>query len=218
MIMRVATVVLAACGGGGAAIAPASPAAPAAEAALTVSAEAFGPLTAKTRANLVALRAALPELEVRPVHTPRIPVMDKDAESETQATLEYQVFDPATGEQLFAIIPDGTGGIQTIESTSPKITVAGHVWRVRQKLADASALTTCRCRNAQPVCFKQGDRVALGFARSCRGVSVLDARSRHRLEGLAIARIVWAPSPGTLGDTARDVEPDEPLFDDPCGP
>lgn len=197
-------VLLACAACGAAAPAPVTPTAPA---ELTMTATALGPITARTRANLVALRAALAGYEVQPVNV----------DVSKLGSLEYQVFDD--GEKLFAVIPNKDGGILNIHVLSSRIAVAGHPWRVGSAFTGAATLTTCECWGGKAVCFKKREHVAVAFERDCRGVR--EPRMRRQLEGMTIARTVWSPSPlGSESSGGDEHDPEDPCgeSDDPCGP
>ena len=141
--------------------------------ALTMSASAFGPLTADSPATLVALRELLVGYEVRPVQ---------------QDGLEYQV---RQGDQrMFTVVPTREGTIFNIHVASGKIAVAEHAsWKVGSRFADWERITDCACWGGKPVCFRDGEHVAVGFDRACNGL----ARSKRGLAGLPNARTIWSP-------------------------
>ena len=161
--------------------------------ALTMSATGFGPLKPESPATLVALREVFAGYEVRAVQ---------------ENGLEYQVFEHS--QRLFTVVPSGDGAIFNIHVASPKIAVSGHAdWRVGTKFSGWERLTDCACWGGKPVCFRDGEHVAVGFDRGCHGL----ARSRRGLAGLPIARTIW--SPRAFGDDvhrthdiADDVESD----------
>jgi hypothetical protein len=166
--------------------------------ALTMSATGFGPLSAASPATLVALREVFPGYEVRPVH--------KDG-------LEFQVLE--RDRRLFTVVPAKDGTIFNIHIASGKIAVAGHDgWTVGAKFADWERLSDCACWGGKPVCFRDGEHVAVGFDRSCNGL----ARSRRGLAGLPIARTIWSPRPfGEEPPRTHDIA-DEEDDADPTGP
>lgn len=149
---------------------------------ISLTAQSLGPLSAKTPANLVALRKALAGYDVVPVNV--------DTTPETPA-LEYQVYDGA--KLMFVIVPTGEGEILNVHVASPKVTVVGQPWRVGGPFTGADKLTSCECWGGKPACFIKGAHVAVTFDRSCRGTG--DARTRRVLEGVAIKRLVWRPKP-----------------------
>jgi hypothetical protein len=179
-------------------------------AGLTMTDTAVGPITVRTRANLVALRAALAGYEVQPVNV----------DVSKLGSLEYQVFDH--GEKLFAVIPDEDGGILNVHVLSSKVMVAGHPWRVGEAFTGAAMLTTCECWGGKAVCFKKRAHVAVAFERDCRGIR--DPRMRRQLEGQTIGRTVWSPTPFGVSEDGQgddaDGGDDDPCggYDDPCGP
>jgi len=163
---------------------------------------ALGPLTAKSPANLVALRELLIGYEVRPVNVGGAEL----------ASLEYQVFED--GEKVFAVIPDEDGAILNVHVVSPKVTVAAHPWKVGEPFTNAAALTACDCWGGKAVCFKKGEHVAVAFDRQCRGLG--EPRGRRGLEGLEVHRTIWNPKPfGSEDDQYGGHEYGG--TDDPCG-
>jgi hypothetical protein len=148
--------------------------------AISLTATALGPLTAKTPANLVALRKALAGYDVVPVN------VDTDPD---KGHLEYQVYEGT--KLVFLIVPKSDGAILNVHVSTPKVTVPGHPWRVGAPFAGVAALTSCECWGGKPACFTKGEHVAVTFDRACRGTA--DARSRRVLEGIPIRRLVWRP-------------------------
>ena len=162
--------------------------------ALTISATGFGPLKPESPATLVALREAFAGYEVRPVQ--------KDG-------LEYQVFEH--GHRMFTVVPAKDGAIFNIHVASARIAVAEHDgWKIGAKFSDWERLTDCSCWGGKPVCFRDGEHVAVGFDRKCGGL----ARSLRILDGQPIARTIWSPrpfgeAPPRTHDIADDVDDSE---------
>lgn len=192
---------------GGAPLVQPAPIAPASPSGLEITDTALGPITAKTPANLIALRAALSGYEVQPVN---------------DNGLEFHVY--KDGEKLFYVIPTDTGAVFNVHVVSPKITVANHSWKVGTPLKNAIELTMCDCWGGKPVCFKKGDHIAVAFDRGCGGLS--EARNRRVLEGVTIQRTVWNPKPfgvdsdaGYGGHDYGSTNDNDPCAGgDPCGP
>jgi hypothetical protein len=172
--------------------------------ALAASETALGPITAKTPANLIALRAALAGYDVFPAHV---------GGDEVERTLEYQVWQ--RGEKLMFVVPNEAGTILNVHITSPKVAVANHAWRVGTPLVGATHFTDCACWGAKPVCFKRGEHVAVTFAKTC-GATRGERRNRV-LEGAPIAAIIWSPRPFGSETRVEDID-EEPDYPDPCGP
>lgn len=152
-----------------AACAPAAPpAAPApAPSLLVVRDDAFGPLTARTPATLIALRAALAGFEVTPVN----------AES-----LEFAV--SQQGTPVFAIVPTEAGTILNVHVVSPAIDTLG--FRVGAVL-DAWP-GTCECWGDQTVCFRDGAHVAVALAKPCRNHPKF-------VGGATVRAVIWSARP-----------------------
>jgi hypothetical protein len=177
------------------------------EAKLSATDTGLGPLDGQTPANLVALRAALAGFEVMPAN-----VGGTDVHAEK--TLEYQVFD--RGEQLLRVVPTEEGSILHVLITSPSVAIAKRDWRVGTRLAGASHFTECTCWGGKPVCFKEGEHVAVGFDRKCGGTRA--ERRTRRLEGATIAYLVWSPRGFGGEDGPEYPGVDIGDFPDPCGP
>jgi hypothetical protein len=174
------------------------------DSSIVLTATSLGPLSAKTPANLVALRQIFAGYDVVPVNVDTAP--DRRA-------LEYQVFEH--GKLMFVIVPSSEGAILNVHVNTPKVSVTGHPWRVGAPFAGASELTTCECWGNKPACFKKGEHVAVTFERSCKGTA--DARSRRALEGIPIKRLVWKPEAfggaaygGSQYGGAVEPEPEDP--------
>jgi hypothetical protein len=167
--------VIAACSASPAPLPPLPP-----EPTIALTDKALGPLTATTKASLVALRAVLAGYTVIPVNVGNDPEFP---------SLEYQVFED--DKQMFAVVPGDEGQILNVHVLTPKVTIAGRPWRVGKPFA--GVVTDCDCWGGRTVCFKKGEHVAVTFERSCR--TAIDARGRRALEGLAIKRLVWSPKP-----------------------
>jgi hypothetical protein len=164
-----------------AACAPAAPppVAPAAEPSLlAIRDDAFGPLTAQTPANLVALRSALAGFDVAPINAEGI---------------EYRVSHAAT--PLFSVIPDERGTILNIHVVSPKLELGG----VRVGMPFQGDANTCECWGDQTVCFREGAHTAVGLAKICREGTLASSRARAKLAGVTINAAIWSPRQLTAG-------------------
>ncbi|MDB4961020.1 MAG: hypothetical protein JWP01_1019 [Myxococcales bacterium] len=206
------------CGGGGATTSPAisnstvKTGAAASNALFLIRDGSLGPITKDTPANLTALRDLLGKdgYAVRPVH---------------RNGVELHVFDD--DEPLFYVIPNEDGTLFNVHAVSGKVEITQHPqWKIGSAFAGDDILTSCECWGSHPVCFKQGDHVAVAFERSCDGLS--DERMRKVLTGVRLQRAVWSPTPfGFDGDEAPDpcggvpggVQGGIPgVTPDPCGP
>jgi hypothetical protein len=157
---------------------PAEPAA-----AFTIAPAAVGPLTAKTPANLIALRAALLGYEVKPAHIGLGAATNR---------LGYNVY--KDGEKLLHVIPDANGAIFNVHALSPKVAVADRPWKIGAKLNSVKAISTCKCWAEEVVvCFKAGDHVAVAFTHECSYDSYESEDERQDLIGLPIHRVLWSP-------------------------
>ena len=159
----------------------------------TITADSMGPITAKTPANITALRQLLGKdgYEVRPVHNNGV---------------EYHVLLEA--ELLFRVIPNEDGSLFNVHAVSGKVEIAQHPqWKIGAAFAGDDVLTTCECWGDHPVCFKTGEHVAVAFKRACDGLD--DERMRKVLAGVTVERAVWSPTPfGVASDSSGS---------DPCG-
>ena len=158
---------------------------------LTITEAAVGRLDGKTRTTLEGLRTALRGYEVRPVY---------------DGGLEYHIY--KDGEHLYYVIPTTGAGdkLFNIHIVSGRFTVATHPWRAGQPFKGAVKLTHCECWGDQPVCYAAGEHIAVAFKRACEGLSDGDERARVVLDGVAVQRMIWSPSPfGVAGpDAAAD--------------
>jgi hypothetical protein len=153
-------------------------------AAVTIQASSVGPITARTPANLAALRALLVGYEVKPANV-RI--------GEVQH-LGYHVY--KDGERLLYVIPDETGAITNVHAVSSKVAIADHPWKIGAAFSGVKALSTCKCWEEQVVvCFKTGEHVAVAFARQCSWQSFTSPEERQDLIGVPVQRILWSPRP-----------------------
>jgi hypothetical protein len=165
--------VLAGCWGGSPG--PAKPTA--AKPLLAITQTGFGPVDGKTPATLTALRVAFTGFDVKPMN---------DAD-----TLEYRVYQ---GDDMIAyVVPDDDGTIFNVHATSGKITVDGRDWKVGAPFQGASQLTQCECWGENPTCWKQGDHIAVNFARACGDLPGSEPRVLRVLDGVNVQRIVWSP-------------------------
>ena len=158
-----------------------------AAAAFTIRPASVGPITAKTPATLIALRAALLGYEVKPAHL----VLGASTNR-----LGYNVY--KDGEKLLHVIPDAAGGIFNVHALSPKVAIADRPWKIGAKLNGVKSISTCKCWAEEVVvCFKAGDHVAVAFARECGYDSYETEEERQDLIGLPIHRLLWSPKPYT---------------------
>jgi hypothetical protein len=156
----------------GPAEAPAKPAG-----VLSISAGAFGPIDANTPATLAAIRQAFAGYDVQAINDDN--------------TLEYRVFKGK--ELLLYVVPDDDGTIFNVHATSGKVSVSDRDWRVGAPFQGASQLTQCECWGENPTCWKQGEHVAVNFARECGELAGGDKRVMRVLDGITVQRIVWSP-------------------------
>jgi hypothetical protein len=157
---------------------------------MTLRADSLGPLTPATPATLVALREALIGYDV-------VPVNDRG--------LEFRV--SRHGERLFDVIPDSDGTLLNVHVSSTKIAIADRPWRVATPFTHAELVTTCECWGNQPVCYRDGDHVAIALARACEDGSYANAAARSSLVGATIKLAIWSPhplAPGGCGSTDDD--------------
>jgi hypothetical protein len=144
-----------------------------------ISQAAFGPVDARTPATLSALRQAFPGFDVKPMND--------------DGTLEYRVY---KGEEMVAyVVPDDDGAVFNVHATSGKVSVTDRDWRVGVPFQGAAQLTQCECWGANPTCWKQGDHVAVNFARECGELAGDNKRAMRVLDGITVQRIVWSPTP-----------------------
>src|SRR5665647_2058696 len=185
----------------------ATPKGPTSSSALfTINVDSFGPITAKTPANLTALRDLLGKdgYEVKPVNN---------------SGVEFHVF--LRDELLFYVIPNDDGTLFNVHVVSGKVDIAQHPqWKIGAAFAGDEVLTHCECWGEHPVCFKKGDNVAVAFKRACDGLD--DERMRKVLTGVSLQRAVWSPKPFGYDDDSGS-NPDHgtpsviPNGADPCG-
>ena len=153
---------------------------------------AMGRIGATTRSTLESLRTVLADYEVRPVY---------------DGGLEYHVY--RGGVELYYVIPTTNAGdkLFNVHIVSGTFTVANHPWRAGKPFSGASVLTKCECWGDQPVCYKEGEHIAVAFKRACAGLSdAEDARARVVLDGVAVQRMVWSPSAFGMPDAAGSPE------------
>jgi hypothetical protein len=153
-------------------------------AAITMLPGSVGPLTAQTRATLIALRETFIGFEVRPANA-RL--------GEIQH-LGYHVY--RDGERLLYVMPDDKGAITNVHALSAKVAIADHAWRIGAPFNGVKALSTCKCwEDEVVVCWKNGEHVAVAFARACTWESFGSADDRQDLIGAPIQRVLWSPRP-----------------------
>jgi hypothetical protein len=144
---------------------------------LAIREAGFGPIDARTPATLQAVRQAFAGFDVRPLND--------------EGTLEYRVY--KGNEMLLYIVPDDDGTIFNVHATSNKVSVEGHDWRVGAPFQGASTFSQCECWGDNPTCWKQGEHVAVNFARQCGDIAGNDTRVMRVLDGVTVQRIVWSP-------------------------
>ncbi len=155
---------------------------------------ACGPIDEHTPGTLAALRHAFVGFDVKPMND--------------DGTLEYRVF---KGEELLLyVVPDDDGSIFNVHAMSGKVVVSGREWRVGAPFQGAAQLTQCECWGQNPTCWKQGEHVAVNFARECGDLAGGDQRMMRVLDGITVQRIVWSPKPFGVGlhqETGDDPPP-----------
>jgi len=156
-------------------------------AAITIRPASVGPLTTASRANLIALRETFAGFEVRPANV-RLGDVQR---------LGYNVY--RDGERLLYVMPDEKGAITNVHAVSAKVAVADHPWKIGAPLNGVKALSTCKCwEDEVVVCWKNGEHVAVAFARSCTWESFASADDRQDLIGAPVQRVLWNPRPYML--------------------
>jgi hypothetical protein len=145
-----------------------------------------GPLDYRSEATPEALRAALPDLEVK--------TNDLGGDS----GIVFDVFDGS--EKLFYVVPDeeyqeehGTRRylktIFTIFVTSPRVSVEGYSWRVGAPLESAQDLMRCECWGSGEVtaCSIRA-HLAVIFEERCEAA---EKSGPQAMVGHTIGRIMW---------------------------
>ncbi|MFN0246553.1 MAG: hypothetical protein ACKV2T_06570 [Kofleriaceae bacterium] len=167
-----------------------------------------GPIDKNTPANLTALRTLVGPhgYAVRPIN---------------DGGVEYHVFDAA--ERLFYVIPNDDGSLFNVHVVSAAVPITQHPdWVVGKPLTNSAILTDCECWGTRPVCWKDGEHVALGFnvsegaAEDCNSLDT--AKARESLHRYPIQRAVWSPKPFGRDDEQPAPENDAPEWvprDDP---
>jgi hypothetical protein len=154
-------------------------------AAVTIGPASVGPITAKTPANLIALRAALIGYEVKPAHV---------ALGASTTKLGFAVY--KDGEKLLHVYPDESGAIFNIHALSARVAIADRPWKIGAKLNSVKSISTCKCWAEEVVvCFKAGDHLAVAFSRECSYDSYETDDERQDLIGLPIHHVLWSPKP-----------------------
>ncbi len=138
----------------------------------------LGPITARTPANQQAIQDLVGS---------RYQVKGVDDRG-----MEYHVF---LGEELlFYVIPNDDGSLFNVHCTSNKVAISDHPdWIIGSPLTNEVPIDTCECWGSHPMCFKNGEHVALGFRVSCDGLDT--PAKRKSLLGVPIQRAVWNPRP-----------------------
>lgn len=140
-----------------------------------IDAQRFGPLARGMPATVEAVRSRLPGYTVT-----------EDVQEQLVVSVD--------GERLFYVVVDEeTGEVFNIHVLSPRIQPPHRAWRATTKFTRAAELTHCECWGEHPVCFAEGDFIAVGFERECSGLD--EPEERAALEGLEIQRLVWSPRP-----------------------
>lgn len=153
---------------------PASPPPP----FFTIQDAGLGPIDKDTRANLTALRELVGPhgFTVRPIN---------------DAGVEYHVYDGS--EHLFYVIPNDDGSLFNVHVVAGSIPITQHPeWVIGMPLVRSDLLTACEPWGNHPVCWRDGEHVALGFRVETSGLDSADGR-RENLEGVPIQRAVWSP-------------------------
>ncbi len=144
-----------------------------------------GPVNKDTRANLTALRELVgPQgYTVRPIN---------------DGGVELHVYDGK--EHLFYVIPNDDGSLFNVHVVSSSVPITQHPeWVVGKPFVNSSLLTFCEPWGNHPVCWREGEHVALGFKIDTDGLGTEEGR--RSLEGTPIQRAVWSPKPfGKDGD------------------
>lgn len=143
-----------------------------------------GPINASTPANLTAVR----ELVRNAGYTVR--AIDDGG-------IELHVYDG--NEHVLYIIPNEDGSLFNVHVVSPNVPITQHPeWVITRPLRHSDILTFCECWGTHPMCWRDGDHVAVGFDRECGGLE--SDEGRRDLEGTPIQRAVWNPKPFGEGD------------------
>lgn len=185
---------------------PAKPVAPLPDTSMTITETAMGRLDGKSRSTLEALRGLLVGFDVRAQYI---------------SGIEYHVY--KNGEHLYYVIPTEGRPLElfNVHVVSNKFSVAGKSWRASEPFRGASALTRCECWGDMPVCYRQGEHVAVAFKRGCAGLTDGDTHARSVLDGVTVQRMIWSPTEfggnkivddmGTNGGTDQDDPPPPPV-------
>jgi hypothetical protein len=193
----IASCVLAACGAPRAAPTPIQTPEPQKPPTIfTIADRGIGPIDKDTPANLTALRRLVgPQgYTVRPIN---------------DGGIELHVYDGK--EHLFYVVPNDDGSLFNVHVVSGSVPITQHLeWVVGKPFSHSQILTDCECWGSYPVCWRDGDHVAVGFRRKSveneRDCDSLGTpRERESLEGHPIQRAVWSPKPfGTDDDGQSD--------------
>ena len=155
----------------------------------TIGDTGVGPVDVNTRANLTAIRELVgPQgYAVRPIN---------------DGGVELHVYDGK--EHLFYVIPNDDGSLFNVHVVSESIPITQHPeWVIGKPLVNARLLTFCEPWGDHPVCWRNGDHVALGF-KIGRDDAAGDEQ-RAALEGVVIQRAIWSPKAfGKNGDDSDD--------------
>lgn len=148
--------------------------------------ESMGPLTQATRAELPTLQDLLGSRYV-------VKQVDKD---ELDVMLDKEV--------VFYVIANDDGSLFNVHCPSEKVAIADHPdWIIRSPLTNDQPIDACECWGSHPMCFHNGDHVAIGFEVPCEGLET--AAKRKALVGVPIQRAVWNPRP--FGDGSGGAGP-----------
>jgi len=145
---------------------------------------------ATTEATLAALRAASPELRIRP----------RDLGGD--AGVVYNAY--RGRERLLYVVPDDAPGwtdddgtehqyaktIFAVFAVSDKVRVDGRAWRVGTPLADISGLDACECWGNRDVtsCWGARDHVRVVFDVACGDA---DTQGPRAMLGMKVSRLMW---------------------------
>ncbi len=151
----------------------------------SISGRGVGPIDKDTPANLTALRALVGPhgYAVRPIN---------------DGGVELHVYDGT--EHVLYVIPNDDGSLFNVHVVSGSVAVTGHpYWVIGKPFSRSDLLGDCQCWGTHPVCWPNGEHIALGFRRTaddsdendCDGLGT--PSERRSLEGHRIQRVVWSP-------------------------
>ena len=105
-------------------------------------------------------------------------------------------------ELLFYVIGSDDQTLFNVHCPSNKIAIEEHPeWIIGTPLSNEAPLDGCECWGPHPMCFAEGEHVAIGFEVPCQGEADFDTPAeRKALRGVTIQRAVWNPRP--FGDAS----------------